>query len=77
MEVGSYILENFASVDEVRANIGNVVVPSVVFSGWGFAPEAHYIVHDPTGKSVVIEYVDGKLNIHDAPLGDHRPSIGT
>ena len=68
-EVGSYILENFASVDEVRANIGNIVVPSVVFSGWGFAPEAHYIVHDPTGKSVVIEYVDGKLNIHDAPLG--------
>jgi choloylglycine hydrolase len=68
-EVGSYILENFASVDEVRANIGNVVVPSVVFSGWGFAPEAHYIVHDPTGKSVVIEYVDGKLNIRDAPLG--------
>jgi choloylglycine hydrolase len=68
-EVGSYILENFASVDEVRASIGNVVVPSVVFAGWGFAPEAHYIVHDPTGKTVVIEYVDGKLNIHDDPLG--------
>ena len=68
-EVGSYILENFASVDEVRASIGNVVVPSVVFAGWGFAPEAHYIVHDPTGKSIVIEYVDGKLNIHDDPLG--------
>jgi choloylglycine hydrolase len=30
-----------------------------VFAGWGFAPEAHYIVHDPTGKSIVIEYVDG------------------
>ena len=53
----------------MRANIGKVVVPSVVFAGWGFAPEAHYIVHDPTGKSVVIEYVDGKLNIHDDPLG--------
>ena len=38
-EVGSYILENFASVDEVRASIGNIVVPSVVFAGWGFAPE--------------------------------------
>jgi choloylglycine hydrolase len=37
-EVGSWILENFASVDEVKANIGNVVVPSVVFGGWGFAP---------------------------------------
>src|SRR5438874_6965582 len=29
-EVGSWILENFASVDEVKANIGNIVVPAVV-----------------------------------------------
>jgi choloylglycine hydrolase len=68
-EVGSWILENFASVDEVKANIGSVVVPSVVFGGWGFAPEAHYIVHDSTGKSIVIEYVGGKLNVYDNPLG--------
>src|SRR5881394_848050 len=64
-EVGSWILENFASVEEVKANIGNVVV----FGGWGFAPEAHYIVHDAAGKSIVIEYVGGKLNVHDNPLG--------
>ena len=68
-EVGSWILENFATVEEVKANIGNIVVPSVVFSGWGFAPEAHYIVHDASGKSIVIEYVGGKLNVHDNPLG--------
>ncbi len=68
-EVGSWILENFASVEEVKANIGNIVVPAVVFSGWGFAPEAHYIVHDASGKSIVIEYVGGKLNVHDNPLG--------
>jgi choloylglycine hydrolase len=68
-EVGSWILENFASVDEVKANIGNIVVPAVVFSGWGFAPEAHYIVHDASGKSIVIEYVGGKLNVYDNPLG--------
>ena len=37
-EVRSWVLENFASVDEVKANIGNIVVPAVVFSGWGFAP---------------------------------------
>jgi choloylglycine hydrolase len=67
--VGSWILENFASVDEVRANIGNIVVPPVVFGGWGFAPEAHYIVHDASGKSIVIEYVGGKLNVYDNPLG--------
>ena len=68
-EVGSWILENFASVEEVKANIGNIVVPAVVFGGWGFAPEAHCIVHDATGKSIVIEYVGGKLNVHDNPLG--------
>ena len=68
-EVGSWILENFASVEEVKANIGNIVVPAVVFGGWGFAPEAHYIVHDASGKSIAIEYVRGKLNIHDNPLG--------
>src|SRR5207245_6290293 len=68
-EVGSWILENFASVEEVKANIGNIVVTGVVFGGWGFAPEAHYIVHDAAGKSIVIEYVGGKLNVHDNPLG--------
>jgi choloylglycine hydrolase len=68
-EVVSWILENFATVDEVKANIGKIVVPAVVFSGWGFAPEAHYVVHDASGKSIVVEYVGGKLNVHDNPLG--------
>jgi choloylglycine hydrolase len=68
-EVVSWILENFANVEEVKANIGNIVVPTVVFSGWGFAPEAHYIVHDASGKSIVIEYVAGKLSLSDNPLG--------
>lgn len=68
-EVGSYILENFASVDEVKAHIGTIVVPSVVFSQWGSVPEIHYVVHDTSGKSIVIEYVGSKLNVYDNPLG--------
>ena len=36
-ELGSWILENFASVAEVKADIGNIVVASTVFEGWGFA----------------------------------------
>jgi choloylglycine hydrolase len=68
-QVGSWILENFASVDEVRANIGKVVVADVVFKEWGFTPPVHYVVHDETGKSIVIEYVEGALHVHDNPLG--------
>lgn len=29
----------------------------------------HYTFHDMTGKSVVLEYIDGKLNIYDNPIG--------
>ena len=68
-EMGSWILDNFATVDEVKANVSKIVVAEVVFKGWGFVPPVHFVVHDASGKSIVIEYVDGKLNVHENPLG--------
>lgn len=68
-ELGSWILENFSTTAEVRDNIEKVLVPSVVLKAWGFAPPIHYIATDATGKSIVIEYVAGKLNVHDNPIG--------
>ncbi len=68
-ELGSWLLENFADVEEVKANIGKVVVPEVVLGAWGFVPPVHWVVHDATGSSIVIEYVKGRLNVHDNPLG--------
>ncbi|MCP9928729.1 linear amide C-N hydrolase [Cyanobium sp. CH-040] len=68
-ELGSWLLESFASVEEVRRNIANVVVADVVYPAWGFTPPVHYIVNDASGKSIVIEYIGGKLNVHDNPLG--------
>jgi choloylglycine hydrolase len=68
-ELGSYILENFATVDEVKKNIGKIIVPATVFKAWGFVPPVHFVVHDASGKSIVIEYVKGKLVVYDNPLG--------
>jgi choloylglycine hydrolase len=68
-QLGSWLLDNFASVDEVKANIGAIVVPATVLKQWGFSPPIHAIVHDASGKSIVIEYVGGKLNVYDDPLG--------
>jgi len=68
-ELGSWILDNFASVEEVKANIGKVVVPAVLLKAWNLELEVHFVVHDLSGKSIVIEYVGGKLNVHDNPLG--------
>lgn len=68
-ELASWLLDNFATVEEVRAAIGDIVVPETVFAAWGFAPPVHAVVHDSTGRSIVIEYVGGELNVHDNPLG--------
>ena len=68
-EMGSWILDNFASVEEVKANASKIVVAEVVFKDWGFVPPVHFVVHDASGKSIVIEYVGGKLNVHENPLG--------
>jgi choloylglycine hydrolase len=68
-ELGSWMLENFANVAEIKAGIAKIVVPAVVFKQWGFAPEVHFVAHDASGKSIVVEYVGGKLNVHDNLLG--------
>jgi choloylglycine hydrolase len=63
------MLDNFADIDEVRANIGKLVVPAVVLQAWKLELEVHFVVHDLSGRSIVVEYVGGKLNVHDNPLG--------
>ncbi len=68
-ELGTWILTNFATIDEVRAAVSEIRVGNVVFADWNFVPPVHYIVHDAAGNSLVIEYVGGKLAMHDNPLG--------
>ncbi len=68
-ELGSYILENFATTTEVKESIKTLVVPEIIFEAWGFSPPVHFIVTDASGKSIVIEYLKGKLNVFDNPLG--------
>jgi len=68
-QLASWILDQFVSVDEVKANIGRVVVAPVVLARWKIVPPFHYVVYDATGSSIVLEHVGGKLNVHDNPLG--------
>lgn len=71
-EFPNWLLTQFATVDEVRKAIesGDVVIAPTVLAGWGAAPPPfHYVIYDRTGASIAIEPVDGKLIIHDNPLG--------
>lgn len=72
LDFSTWVVTQFASVAEVRAAVerGEVVIAPTVLENWGpEAPPFHYVVYDKTGASIVIEPVDGKLKIHDNPLG--------
>lgn len=68
-ELGSYILDNFATVDEVRKGLPEIVVAPVVFKKFNIVLPVHFLVTDTSGASIAIEYVGGKLNIHDDKIG--------
>lgn len=65
----SYLLSQYDTVDQVRAALPKVRVVPVVEKVLGIPVNAHWMVTEPSGKSIVIEYIDGKLKIYDNPLG--------
>ncbi len=72
-EFGTWVLANFASVDEVKAALKEIVLVPTPVPGLG-SPKgavagAHFFIQDKSGKSIAVEPVDGTLKVHDAPLG--------
>jgi len=66
----NWILTQFATVEEVKKALPSVVIAPTVIEGWGSTPPPfHYIVYDRSGKSLVIEPREGKLFVHENPLG--------
>lgn len=68
-ELTNYILSQFSTVDEVREELPKLKVVGVVEKAIGIEVGAHWMVTDASGKSIVIEYTNEELKIHDAPLG--------
>ncbi|QQM31818.1 choloylglycine hydrolase family protein [Martelella lutilitoris] len=68
-QLGSYILDNFATVDEVKAALSDIVVAPVIFKQFNMVLPVHFVVTDASGETIVIEYVGGTLQVSDNPLG--------
>ena len=68
LDVVQYILSQFSTVDEVRAALRQVDVVPVAEPALGFPPPLHFMVTEPGGKSIVIEYLQGQLRVFDSPL---------
>ncbi|MFA5146724.1 MAG: choloylglycine hydrolase family protein [Candidatus Omnitrophota bacterium] len=67
-EVVTWILSNFATVDEVKEAVKDIRICSGPEAKTGTL-ELHYAVHDAAGGSIVIEHVKGELRVYDNPLG--------
>ncbi len=68
-EFPTWILGNFATVEEVREAVDQVVVAPSVLDQFGFVPPLHYLVMDETGDCIVIEHINGQTVVYDDPLG--------
>jgi len=68
-ELGVYLLGTCGDVKEAAAAAERVLVGPVVQKEMGIVPPVHYVATDATGRSIVIEHVDGVTKVHDNPLG--------
>lgn len=69
-DLGAWVLGQFSSVDEVKAALTAevvVLVPLAILGG--VESPFHYVVHDATGASLVIEFDGGRMSVHDNPVG--------
>lgn len=65
----SWALMNFETVDEVKASIDEIKVVEKVLPQLKIVPPFHYVLHDASGKSIVVEPIDGQLQVFDNPVG--------
>jgi len=68
-DFSNWIITQFASVDEVKKALNSVVIVATTPKGWPLLPPFHYVVYDKSGKSIVIEPINGKLKVYDNPIG--------
>ena len=71
-DFNQWILSQFKNVDEVKkAVLNNEAAISKVLTP-GFPPKVqpfHFLISDKSGKSIVIEPIDGKFKVYDNPVG--------
>ena len=64
-----YVLTNFATVAEVKDALPKMFVNSSPLKEWGGVAKSRMTLHDATGASLVVEYLDGKLVMTDNIIG--------
>ena len=65
MDMVSWILGNFESVDEVKIALKDTTIWGNVYKPWNMICKLHFVVHDANGKTLIIEWLDGKMKLYE------------
>ncbi|MEN5300392.1 linear amide C-N hydrolase [Brucella sp. TWI559] len=70
IDLGAWTLAQFATAAEVKAALTeNTVILTSLVPLHGAKTPFHFVVHDRTGKSIVIEFSSDRQNVYDNPVG--------
>ena len=69
MDVVGYLLTQFATIEEVRGGLEDVRIANVLEALVGIPDSAHWMVTEPSGASIVIEYANGQVRFFENRLG--------
>jgi len=69
VNVVAYVLGTCRSTAEAQEAMQAVTVWPFEVAGFGFAPPTHLVLHDASGDSAVVEWVNGEMVIFDNPIG--------
>ena len=67
----TYVLTNFATVDEVKRGLPKILVNGASLQAFGGPLPIHMTLHDRSGKSLSVEYINGELTMMDNPTGTY------
>lgn len=78
MDFAAYILGQFNNVEDIKAALPKlrVVYNEDAAKALGAPAPVHWVITDETGNSIVVEYIDGQLHLHDNKIGVMTNSPG-
>ena len=70
VDLGSWALGQFANVADVKKALADqpVLLAPLAILGGAKTP-FHFVLHDRTGASIVVEFADGAQSVYDNPVG--------
>lgn len=69
IDVGNWILGNFATIAEVKEGLSSVRIWGNFVAQMGSVPLVHIALHDSCGENLVVEFIRGKIKLYDNPVG--------